>query len=197
VYDQRLHELGMTFPDYAELCKAGAIRECYSMGALAAQLQLPAGPLEETLYNVTAMQAGELRDPFGRDFTGKPALRAPYYAVKVTGALFHTQGGLEIDVHARVLRGDGSALPNLRRRRRGARHLWRARMGLSLRQRSAHRGDARAHRGPARCTGAARLSWARRALTALFYAPARICPHPPASAAHLPRALARYPCGPP
>jgi fumarate reductase flavoprotein subunit len=113
VYDQRLHELGMGFPDYAELCKAGAIRECYSMGALAAQLQLPAGPLEETLYNVAAMQAGELRDVFGRDFTGKPALQAPYYAVKVTGALFHTQGGLEIDVHARVLREDGSALPNL------------------------------------------------------------------------------------
>ena len=113
VYDQRLHELGMGFPDYAELCKAGAIRECYSMGALAAQLQLPAGPLEETLYNATAMQAGELRDAFGRDFTGKPALQAPYYAVKVTGALFHTQGGLEIDVHARVLREDGGALPNL------------------------------------------------------------------------------------
>jgi fumarate reductase flavoprotein subunit len=113
IYDQRLHNLGMTFPDYQELCKAGAIREAYSMGALAGQLQIPAGPLEETLYNVAAMQAGELRDPFGRDFTGKPALAAPYYAVKVTGALFHTQGGLEIDVHARVLDAARQPLPNL------------------------------------------------------------------------------------
>lgn len=113
VYDQRLHNLGMTFPDYQELCKAGAIREAYSMGALAGQLQIPAGPLEETLYNVAAMQGGELGCPYGRDFTGKPALTAPYYAVKVTGALFHTQGGLEIDTHARVLDTAKQPLPNL------------------------------------------------------------------------------------
>jgi len=35
------------------------------------------------------------------------------YAVRVTGALFHTQGGLVIDTDARVLRPDGTALPNL------------------------------------------------------------------------------------
>ena len=29
------------------------------------------------------------------------------------GALYHTQGGLQIDGEARVLRGDGSAFPNL------------------------------------------------------------------------------------
>jgi fumarate reductase flavoprotein subunit len=56
---------------------------------------------------------GERSDAFGRDFTGKPELRAPYYAVKVTGALFHTQGGLVVDGHARVLRNDGTPLPNL------------------------------------------------------------------------------------
>jgi fumarate reductase flavoprotein subunit len=31
----------------------------------------------------------------------------------VTGALFHTQGGLVVDRNAQVLRPDGSALPNL------------------------------------------------------------------------------------
>lgn len=113
IYDQRLHELGKTFPDYVELCKAGAIREAYSATSVASQLQLPVGPLEETLYNVEAMQRGEMRDPFGRDFTPKPALTPPYYAVKVTGALFHTQGGLEIDAQARVLGAGGKPLPNL------------------------------------------------------------------------------------
>ena len=33
--------------------------------------------------------------------------------MRVTGALFHTQGGLMIDDRARVLRPDGSPLPNL------------------------------------------------------------------------------------
>ena len=35
-------------------------------------------------------------------------LQAPYFAVKVTGALFHTQGGLDIDAQCRVLRADGT-----------------------------------------------------------------------------------------
>jgi fumarate reductase flavoprotein subunit len=33
--------------------------------------------------------------------------------VKVTGALFHTQGGLVVDTAARVLRADGTPVPNL------------------------------------------------------------------------------------
>ena len=33
--------------------------------------------------------------------------------MRVTGALFHTQGGLVVDGQARVLRPDGAALPNL------------------------------------------------------------------------------------
>ncbi len=53
------------------------------------------------------------RDRFGRDFAGLPPLGPPYAAVKVTGALFRTQGGLVVDGQARVLRGDGNAFPNL------------------------------------------------------------------------------------
>ena len=37
----------------------------------------------------------------------------PYCAVKVTGALFHTQGGLDIDTQCRVLREHGTPWPNL------------------------------------------------------------------------------------
>ena len=38
---------------------------------------------------------------------------APFHAVKVTGALFHTQGGLAIDSDGRVKRKDGTGFPNL------------------------------------------------------------------------------------
>ena len=34
-------------------------------------------------------------------------------AIRVTGALFHTQGGLEVNPSARVLNTQGQALPNL------------------------------------------------------------------------------------
>lgn len=40
-------------------------------------------------------------------------LRPPYYGVRVTGALFHTQGGLRINQKAQVLCEDGSVIPNL------------------------------------------------------------------------------------
>jgi fumarate reductase flavoprotein subunit len=39
--------------------------------------------------------------------------KARLHAIKVTGALFHTQGGLDIDAHCRVQRADGTPLPNL------------------------------------------------------------------------------------
>ena len=50
-------------------------------------------------------------DRFGRVF--EKQLAAPYCAIKVTGALFHTQGGLGIDSQARVLRQNGQPFPNL------------------------------------------------------------------------------------
>jgi fumarate reductase flavoprotein subunit len=92
IYDERLHRLGMTFPDYREAHAAGAIRAAPELPGLA-----------ETFRQVEACAEGKARDPFGRDFTTKPKLVPPYYAVKVTGALFHTQGGLVIDEQARVL----------------------------------------------------------------------------------------------
>ena len=102
VYDERLHQLGMTFPDYRDAVQAGAVRKDFSMANL-----------ESTLEKVKGYAAGKAKDGFGRDFRTKPALQPPYYAVKVTGALFHTQGGLAVDAQARVLDRTGRPLPRL------------------------------------------------------------------------------------
>ena len=40
-------------------------------------------------------------------------LSTPLHAIRVTGALFHTQGGLDINAHCQVLRPNGSTLPHL------------------------------------------------------------------------------------
>jgi fumarate reductase flavoprotein subunit len=101
VYDERLHQLGMTFPDYQEAHRAGAVRPVPDFSFL-----------EKTLEQVRGYASGG-QDPFGRDFTTKRALAPPYYAIKVTGALFHTQGGLVVDEQARVLDRAGRPLPNL------------------------------------------------------------------------------------
>lgn len=113
IYDARRHELMLEFEDYRDAIRADCLRTAGSVSELAAITGLPEAALAETLAGVEAMVAGAQRDPLGRDFAGKPPLAAPYYAVKVTGALFHTQGGLVVDREARVLRQDAAPLPNL------------------------------------------------------------------------------------
>ncbi len=113
IYDARLHHLGLGFEDYRDADATGAIKSAADLEGLAALLGLPADALRHTYESTCAYAAGRAQDEFGRDFTGKQPLAAPFYGVKVTGALFHTQGGLLVDDRARVLRPDGTPLPNL------------------------------------------------------------------------------------
>lgn len=113
IFDERLHQLMLGFDDYRDALSAGAVVEAASVADLAAATGLDPAVLAETIADVAAMTEGRKPCPFGRDFTGKPVLAPPYRAARVTGALFHTQGGLAVDSHARVLRRDRTPLPNL------------------------------------------------------------------------------------
>ena len=93
VFDQRLLALGRSFPDFVAAEAAGAVKHAATTAELAALIGCDAAALQHTLAGTR--------------------LQAPYCAIKVTGALFHTQGGLDIDAHCRVLREDGTAVPNL------------------------------------------------------------------------------------
>ncbi|VTU21679.1 Fumarate reductase flavoprotein subunit precursor [Variovorax sp. PBS-H4] len=107
VFDAPLLALAREFPDFCEAEAAGALRRCDTVAQLAACIGCDATTLQGTLdvLRNTGPQ------PDGRVF--RRGLSAPYFAVKVTGALFHTQGGLDVAADMRVLRKDGSALPNL------------------------------------------------------------------------------------
>ncbi|NNE88308.1 MAG: FAD-dependent oxidoreductase [Silicimonas sp.] len=114
IYDQARHDFAAAgFPDYREAVDAGAIRSGHSAAELAAATGLPEAALTETIEEVQRHAMGKDKDEFGRDFSGVKALAGPYFAVRVTGALFHTQGGLMIADDARVLRKDGGSFPNL------------------------------------------------------------------------------------
>ena len=69
--------------------------------------------LATTLTEAHAAQASGRPDAVGRVWGGDRPPAAPLLALKVCGALYHTQGGLQIDGQARVLRPDGTPLPNL------------------------------------------------------------------------------------
>ena len=93
VLDARLLALGRHFPDFVQAEAVGAVRAAPDVAALARLVGCDTAVLRRTL--------------------SKTPLRGPFYAVRVTGALFHTQGGLDIDAQCRVLNREGRALPNL------------------------------------------------------------------------------------
>ncbi|WP_375383261.1 FAD-dependent oxidoreductase [uncultured Sphingomonas sp.] len=113
IFDARIAATLDQFEDYQDAVRAGAIVAADDVAALAAATRLPAERLAATMATVANHADGSKPDPFGRDFTAGPPLAAPYRAVRVTGALLHTQGGLVVDRDARVVGTDGAALPNL------------------------------------------------------------------------------------
>ena len=113
IYDERLHDLMKEFDDYQDAMKAGCIVRADDVEELAQITKLPLPSLEATIQDVESMVKGDSEDEWGRNFQGKGPLKAPYYAVKVTGALFHTQGGLVVDRFGRVQTANGDALSNL------------------------------------------------------------------------------------
>ena len=112
IYDERCHRIATEMGHYRDAVAAGAIRTGATAAELGSTLGLPAGALERTLANALSFAAGSA-DPLGRDFTTRAELKPPYYAVKVTGGLYHTQGGLAVDGEGRVIRRAGGVLPNL------------------------------------------------------------------------------------
>ncbi|MBO9516114.1 MAG: FAD-dependent oxidoreductase [Variovorax sp.] len=107
VFDAPLLELARGFPDFRDAEAAGALRRCETVADLAACIGCDEAVLAQTLAGLR----DKTPQPDGRAFAR--GLEAPYFAVKVTGALFHTQGGLDIAADMRVLRADGTPFANL------------------------------------------------------------------------------------
>lgn len=114
VFDQRLHDQALrTFEEYRVAEEMRTAKRAASWAELATVVGLPPGRFEETMAEVAQLCRSGQVDRFGRRFEESDPLRPPFYAVKVTGALFHTQGGLVVDEHAQVRTVGGSLLPNL------------------------------------------------------------------------------------
>ena len=113
IFDERLHELMKEFEDYNNAIEANAIIKADNAAELSSLTGINKESLDKTIKEVEEMVEGKRKDSFGRDFTIKPKLESPYYTVKVTGALFHTQGGLVVNKNAQVMDKNKDPLPNL------------------------------------------------------------------------------------
>lgn len=108
IFDARIAAIARQFADFKQAEAQGAVKTAATINDLAAVTGLNAANLRATLDAIPNPGT----DDFGRRFDGPP-LAPPYHAVKVTGALFHTQGGLVVDDRARVRRAGGGIIGNL------------------------------------------------------------------------------------
>jgi fumarate reductase flavoprotein subunit len=113
IFDERIAAIARQFEDFRQAEAGGAIIDADSIEELAARLKLPTDALLEDFAAVERLKRNDGTDRFGRNFSSVSPLSPPFKAVRVTGALFHTQGGLAVDRQSRVLVGDGETLPNL------------------------------------------------------------------------------------
>lgn len=114
VYDERLHNAALErFEEYRQADSIKAPRRAATIAGLAEQCALPAQPLARTFATIDAFAKDDGTDDFGRRFRSSERLKPPYFAIRVTGALFHTQGGLCVNEQAQLVDEKGRALPNV------------------------------------------------------------------------------------
>jgi len=113
IFDARIAAVARQFEDFQAAERAGAMLFADGVDELAVSIRVPADIFAEEWRNVEALKIRGAMDRYGRRFSAEQALRPPFFAVKVTGALFHSQGGLAIDATGRVKRKDGALFPNL------------------------------------------------------------------------------------
>jgi fumarate reductase flavoprotein subunit len=112
VLDERIHDACLVFDDFRQTVEAGALRWAADAEGLAAAFGLDPAALTAALDEARDLAASGGTDQWGRSYWEQP-LGRPLAGVRVTGALFHTQGGLRVNANARVLRPDGSAIAGL------------------------------------------------------------------------------------
>ncbi|PPR78609.1 MAG: Fumarate reductase flavoprotein subunit [Alphaproteobacteria bacterium MarineAlpha2_Bin1] len=113
IWDSNGHELGMDFVDYRNGSDLKAHKTAKDINEISFLTKIPLKSLEKTFEYINHCIKHKTKDNFGRDWSNIKKMTKPFYFAKVTGALFHTQGGLDINSLAQVLDKNGKPFPNL------------------------------------------------------------------------------------
>ncbi len=110
IYDEAVHDKALPFKDYQDLVEMKGVRWAEDIAAIATIIDCDRDTVGVTMDGAARYANGD-DDPLGRTDWAQ-AVEPPFAVVKVTGALFHTQGGLQVDERAAVLR-NGVPIPGL------------------------------------------------------------------------------------
>ncbi|MEU4315889.1 FAD-binding protein [Nocardia sp. NPDC024068] len=111
VIDEHIEQLCSVFDDFRAVADSGSLIRAATARGLAELIGVQPEALEDELAAARRAAEGLEPDRQGRTDDRHP-LSEPYIAIAITPALFHTQGGLVVDEHARVLAA-GSPIPGL------------------------------------------------------------------------------------
>lgn len=113
IFDQKIYDVAALEEEFVELARYGGFKSASTPAALAALIGLDGATLARTLADAREAACGHAPDSFGRRDFGLGALAGTLYACRIVPGLFHTQGGLAVDLDGRVLDRQGRAIPNL------------------------------------------------------------------------------------
>ncbi|HSN71709.1 MAG TPA: FAD-dependent oxidoreductase [Steroidobacteraceae bacterium] len=84
-----------------------------TLTALAEQLGVPAGNLEQAVAKYNRAVAEQRDDEFGREFLIRPIEKPPFFAIRACGITVLSPAGLAVDSSLRVLNESGEPIPGL------------------------------------------------------------------------------------
>ncbi len=113
VFDAAIEARCAYIPETQLLMSLNAAKRADTLADLAQTTGLDCALLEASFADARYAYARRGADRVGRSWVDTPPPSGSYRALRVRGAIYHTQGGLCVDADANVLRPDGSRLPNL------------------------------------------------------------------------------------
>jgi fumarate reductase flavoprotein subunit len=113
IFDAAIEARCAYIPETQLLMGLNAAKCADTLPGLAEAMGVETPAVEAVLADAWRAHTRRDADGVGRQWTHASPPSGPFRALRVRGALYHTQGGLWVDGDARVLRPDGSRLPNL------------------------------------------------------------------------------------
>lgn len=111
IFDQGIYDELLSHEDFKKLNEMKAFKTGDSIEVLAGELGMNESTLKET-FDAFQQNKDGVADTFNRTDFPK-TLNGPFYGIKVSPALFHTQGGLKINTNAQVLNEQEEIIENL------------------------------------------------------------------------------------